>query len=64
MSRFALLLLLAVLLALPLAAADFPAPTEGDFVMATFEFANGSGMSHLNLHYTTLGKPVKNAPGR
>ena len=52
-----------VLLAAPLVAADFPTPTEGDYVMGEFQFTTGEGMSHLNLHYTTIGTPVKNAAG-
>jgi homoserine O-acetyltransferase len=59
-SRSALLLLLAV----PLAAADFPAPTEGDFVVTDFAFTTGERLPQLNLHYTTIGAPVKNAAGQ
>ncbi len=62
MSRIALAALL-VSLAASLTAADFPAPTEGDYVMSEFQFTTGEGMSHLNLHYTTIGAPVKNAAG-
>jgi homoserine O-acetyltransferase len=47
----------------PGAAADFPTPTEGDYVIGGFQFATGEGLSHLNLHYTTVGTPVKNAAG-
>jgi homoserine O-acetyltransferase len=54
---------LVVLLAAPLAAADFPTPTEGDYVVDEFQFTTGEGMSHLNLHYATIGTPVKNASG-
>ena len=62
MSRTAVGALL-VLLAAALAAADFPTPSEGDFVMGEFQFTTGEGMSHLKLHYTTIGTPVKNASG-
>jgi len=54
---------LLMFLAVPLAAANYPAPTEGDCVFGEFQFASGEGMSHLKLHYTTLGTPVKNAAG-
>ena len=62
MSRTALAALL-VFLAAPLEAADYPAPTEGDYVVADFQFTTGETMPRLNLHYTTLGTPVKNAAG-
>jgi homoserine O-acetyltransferase len=50
-------------LAVPLGAADFPTPVEGDYTVGEFQFVSGEGMSHLNLHYTTIGTPVKNAAG-
>jgi homoserine O-acetyltransferase len=62
MSPTALAALL-VLLAAPLAAADYPAPTEGDYEIADFQFTTGDMLPRLNLHYTTLGTPVKNAAG-
>ena len=62
MSRTALAALL-LLVGAPLGAADFPAPVEGDYTCPEFQFVSGEGMSHLNLHYTTVGTPVKNAAG-
>ena len=59
-SRFVALL---VFLALPLAAADFPAPVEGDYTVSDFQFVTGETIPKLNLHYTTVGTPVKNAAG-
>ena len=59
-TRFAALL---VFLALPLAAADFPAPVEGDYTVTDFQFVTGETIPKLNLHYTTVGTPVKNAAG-
>jgi homoserine O-acetyltransferase/O-succinyltransferase len=41
-----------------------PATTEGDFVVKNFQFRSGESLPELRLHYTTLGKPVKNAQGR
>jgi homoserine O-acetyltransferase len=41
-----------------------PAPTEGDFVVKNFKFRSGETLPELRLHYTTLGKPVRNADGR
>ena len=42
----------------------WPAPQEGDFVVHNFHFQSGETMPELRLHYTTLGKPVKDASGR
>ena len=45
-------------------AAEFPAPTEGNFVVKDFVFTTGEKLPELRLHYTTVGKPVKNAAGQ
>ena len=58
-----ILVSLLVFLAAPLGAADYPAPTEGDYAVSDFRFTTGEGLAHLKLHYTTLGTPVKNAAG-
>ncbi len=42
----------------------FPPATEGDFVLRDFKFKSGETMAALNMHYTMLGKPVKDANGR
>jgi homoserine O-acetyltransferase len=36
---------------------------EGDFVARDFKFASGESLAELRLHYTTLGKPKKDAAG-
>lgn len=41
-----------------------PAATEGDFVAKNFKFRSGETLPELRLHYTTLGKPARNAEGR
>src|SRR5690349_9709736 len=41
-----------------------PATAEGDFVAKNFQFGSGESLPELRLHYTTLGKPAKNAQGR
>jgi homoserine O-acetyltransferase/O-succinyltransferase len=41
-----------------------PLPTEGDFVVHNFQFHSGESMAEVRLHYTTLGKPVKDGLGR
>ncbi len=45
-------------------AADYPAPTEGDFVLHDFKFTSGETLPELHLHYRSLGKPVKDAQGQ
>jgi homoserine O-acetyltransferase/O-succinyltransferase len=37
--------------------------TEGDFVIHDFKFHSGESLPALNLHYTTLGQPIRNAQG-
>lgn len=59
---------LALLAPLP-SPAQRPAPqtwptTEGDFAVGNFHFTDGENLAHLNLHYTTLGKPHRNAAGQ
>lgn len=41
-----------------------PATTEGDFVVKNFQFRSGESLAELRLHYTTLGKPARDAQGR
>jgi homoserine O-acetyltransferase/O-succinyltransferase len=41
-----------------------PATTEGDFVIHDFKFRSGESLPELKLHYTTLGKPARDAQGR
>jgi len=38
-------------------AADYPAPTEGDFTAKNFKFNSGETLPELRLHYATLGSP-------
>jgi homoserine O-acetyltransferase/O-succinyltransferase len=45
-------------------AAGWPGPQEGDFVVRDFHFQSGEILPEVRLHYTTLGKPVKDASGR
>jgi homoserine O-acetyltransferase len=40
------------------------APKEGDYVANDFRFKSGETLAELRLHYTTLGKPVRDASGR
>ncbi|MGZ5002976.1 MAG: alpha/beta fold hydrolase, partial [Chthoniobacterales bacterium] len=57
---FAVLLLSAA----PLFAADYPAPTESDYVIKDFKFADGETLPELRIHYRTIGKPEKDASGQ
>jgi homoserine O-acetyltransferase/O-succinyltransferase len=41
-----------------------PTTTEGDFVAKNFKFRSGETLPELKLHYTTLGKPVRDGQGR
>jgi homoserine O-acetyltransferase len=36
---------------------------QGDFIMRNFRFADGSVLPELRIHYTTLGRPRKDASG-
>jgi homoserine O-acetyltransferase len=41
-----------------------PAPEEGDYVVRGFQFRSGETLAELRLHYTSLGKPSRDAQGR
>ena len=42
----------------------WPAPQEGEFIVHDFHFQSGETMPEVRMHYTTLGKPAKDASGR
>lgn len=44
-------------------AADYPTPTEGDFVIHDFHFQSGETLPELRMHYRTLGQPVRDKNG-
>lgn len=44
--------------------AAWMASHEGDFLVHNFRFQSGETMPEVRIHYTTLGKPVKDANGR
>jgi homoserine O-acetyltransferase len=44
-------------------AADYPPPTEGDYLIRDFKFASGETLPELKIHYRTLGKIDKDAQG-
>ena len=49
--------------AAPIQAAKAWPTQEGDVVLADFKFRSGETLPRLNMHYTTLGKPHRNAAG-
>lgn len=57
-------ILVSILAASNASAADYPAPTEGDFTIRDFKFQSGETLPELSLHYRTLGKPEKDAQGK
>jgi homoserine O-acetyltransferase/O-succinyltransferase len=46
------------------AAAEYPAPVEGDFVARDFRFASGETLPELRIHYRVVGKPQKDRAGK
>ncbi|GAC1587528.1 MAG: alpha/beta fold hydrolase [Ginsengibacter sp.] len=46
------------------AQSSYPTPKEGDFSINNFQFASGEHLGKLNIHYTTLGTPKKDANGK
>ena len=54
--------LLFCLLAVQVRAADL-AVAQGDYVIRDFRFSTGETLSELRLHYSTLGKPERDAAG-
>src|ERR1700675_1423188 len=62
---FGAVLLAMIWAAMPCAAQQPPgaAATEADFVVHNFQFHSGESLPELRLHYTTLGKPVRDAAG-
>jgi homoserine O-acetyltransferase len=45
-------------------AQNYPPPTEGDYTIKNFHFESGETLPELQLHYTTLGAPVKDKNGK
>src|SRR6478672_5803470 len=41
-----------------------PSPAEGDYTAHDFHFKSGETLPELRLHYTTFGKPQKDASGK
>jgi len=65
-SRKSLFIVISAALFLAPAAAQqssLPASAEGDFVIHNFQFRSRESLPELRLHYTTFGKPVRDAQG-
>lgn len=45
-------------------AQNYPKPVEGDYVVKNFKFSEGETLPEMNLHYTAIGKPIKNKAGQ
>jgi homoserine O-acetyltransferase len=45
-------------------AADYPLPTEADYVIRDFKFADGETLAELKTHYRALGTIQRNAHGQ
>src|SRR5712692_493703 len=46
-----------------LAAATYPEPASGDFVIRDFHFASGETMAEMKIHYRTIGTLRRDAKG-
>jgi len=51
-------------MALACLAQTYPKPAEGDYTVHDFVFGTGEKMPEVRLHYTTVGKPARDASGR
>jgi homoserine O-acetyltransferase len=43
--------------------AQYPTPTEGDFILRNFLFTSGESLPELRVHYRTVGSPRRDAQG-
>src|SRR5262245_29405374 len=57
MRRLGTAALACALMSFSAAAADYPAPKEGQWIARDFKFHTGEVMAELRLHYTTVGEP-------
>jgi homoserine O-acetyltransferase len=55
---------LTIITTFPAQAAEMQHPREGDVELHDFVFQNGTRLTTLKLHYTTLGTPQRNAAGK
>jgi homoserine O-acetyltransferase len=57
-------LLLLLLVASPLHAAEYPEPMSADYLMTDYRFATGETLPELRIHYRTLGSPRRRGDGK
>ncbi|PZR77442.1 MAG: hypothetical protein DLM52_04465, partial [Chthoniobacterales bacterium] len=57
-------LLICLIFARTVFAAEYPAPTENDYTIRDFKFADGEGSPELRIHYRTIGAAQKDAQGK
>jgi homoserine O-acetyltransferase len=41
----------------------YPPAVESDYVIKNFKFESNESLPQLNIHYTTIGKPIKDKNG-
>jgi homoserine O-acetyltransferase len=46
-----------------LSAAEYPTPSEGDYVLRDFKFTSGETLPELKIHYRTIGRVEKDKDG-
>ncbi len=63
-ARISVIALICAAFCAAIANAEQPVAQEADFVLRDFKFKSGEVMPSLNIHYTSLGKPVRDANGR
>jgi homoserine O-acetyltransferase len=61
--KFCLFGCLVLLLSSSLFAADYPQPSEADYVIHDFRFKSGEVLPELRIHYRTLGTPHRDEKG-
>jgi homoserine O-acetyltransferase/O-succinyltransferase len=59
----ATLVALGLLAAIPLLAAEYPTPTEADFIIRDFHFQSGETLPELKMHYRAFGSPRRDENG-
>src|ERR1700694_1148011 len=42
---------------------NYSQPTEGDYIVSNYRFADGESLSNVRIHYSTLGTPSRDASG-
>src|SRR5438270_5085515 len=52
-----------IIASLPARAAEYPPPTEADYVIPEFHFRSGQSLANLKIHYRTLGTPRRDDAG-